>query len=125
VIPSQLHRRIPLVRRPFLDRDRALRERDAAVEETHRVLGERDAAVEEMHRAQRERDATVEEIHRTLSTFIGTVNNVLPATPSAITTLVTMVDDNEIVARIIKASRASIATRSGPQGRSGKAPSPG
>jgi hypothetical protein len=38
VIPFQLHRRIPLVRRPFLQRDRAMEQRDQA-------LRDRDAAI--------------------------------------------------------------------------------
>jgi hypothetical protein len=144
MIPFQLHRRIPLVRRPFLDRDQALRERDAAVEEMHRASRERDAAVEEMHRASRQRDAAVEEMHRasrerdaaveemhrasrqrdaaveemhrTLATFVETANTALPSTPSARTSSVATVDATEIVARIIAAYRASIATRAGPQG---------
>lgn len=33
MIPFQLHRRIPLLRRPFFQRDQAIRERDAAVAE--------------------------------------------------------------------------------------------
>ena len=116
MIPFQLHRRIPLVRRPFLDRDRALREREVAVEETQRALRERDAAVEETHRVQRERDVALEELHRTRATFIETANMTLPATPSARTPFVAVGDDTEIVARIIATYRASIATRPGPKG---------
>jgi hypothetical protein len=36
MIPFQLHRRIPLVRRPFFQRDQAIAERD-------RIMAERDA----------------------------------------------------------------------------------
>jgi SAM-dependent methyltransferase len=42
MIPFQIHRRIPLVRRPFYQRDIAIAERDRAVSELNRVARERD-----------------------------------------------------------------------------------
>ena len=49
MIPFQLHRRIPLLRRPFYQRDRAMEERDRAV-------AERDALEESLKSASREGD---------------------------------------------------------------------
>ena len=40
--PFQLHRRIPLIRRPFYQRDRAVTERDHAVAERDHAVAERD-----------------------------------------------------------------------------------
>jgi len=42
LIPFQLHRRIPLIRRPFYQRDRAIKERDRATTERDALLAERD-----------------------------------------------------------------------------------
>ena len=44
-IPFSLHRRIPLVRRPFWQRDAARAERNAALAERDAALAERDAAL--------------------------------------------------------------------------------
>jgi FkbM family methyltransferase len=44
MIPFQLHRRIPLIRRPFFQRDRALSERDEAKMRWSRAEAERDEA---------------------------------------------------------------------------------
>jgi SAM-dependent methyltransferase len=43
MIPFQLHRRIPLVRRPFFQRDQAIEQRDGLARERDRALAERDA----------------------------------------------------------------------------------
>jgi ubiquinone/menaquinone biosynthesis C-methylase UbiE len=42
MIPFQLHRRIPLVRRPFYQRDLAIAERDRLISERNALLSERD-----------------------------------------------------------------------------------
>ena len=54
MIPFQLHRRIPLIRRPFYQRDKAIAERDAALAELNKaatdtlsIAAERDALLEE------------------------------------------------------------------------------
>ena len=52
MIPFQLHRRVPLVRRPFFQRDQAIRERDA-------LIAERDAAQQLAHRAMSELSETI------------------------------------------------------------------
>lgn len=49
MIPFQLHRRVPLIRRPFYQRDQARLERD-------RALAERDAAITERNHAREECD---------------------------------------------------------------------
>jgi SAM-dependent methyltransferase len=49
-IPFGLHRRIPLVRRPFWQRDTARAERDAALAERDAALAERDAALAAHHK---------------------------------------------------------------------------
>jgi SAM-dependent methyltransferase len=56
MIPFQLHRRIPLVRRPFYQRDRALAERDQAVAQRNTQFSERNLALAERDRAHVERD---------------------------------------------------------------------
>jgi hypothetical protein len=63
MIPFQLHRRIPLVRRPFhqrdlaaAERDRARAERDQLASERDRVAAERDRVAAERDRAKMERD---------------------------------------------------------------------
>jgi hypothetical protein len=48
VIPFQLHRRIPLLRRPFYQRDRARAERDAAITESDLARAESDRLVAEI-----------------------------------------------------------------------------
>jgi Protein of unknown function (DUF1698) len=61
MIPFQVHRKIPLIRRPFDQRDLARLERDHAVAERDRVVAERDHAVAERDRVVAERDHTVAE----------------------------------------------------------------
>jgi SAM-dependent methyltransferase len=61
MIPLQLHRRIPLVRRPFYQRDMAIAERDRAAIELARVVLERDeltAKVVELQRLRVEKPLT-------------------------------------------------------------------
>ena len=47
VIPFQIHHRIPLLRRPFYQRDQALAERNRAIAERDRAIAERDRAIAE------------------------------------------------------------------------------
>jgi hypothetical protein len=68
MIPLQLHRRIPLVRRPFYQRDRAMAERDSAMAERDqlalergRIAVERDRIVTERDRLAVERDRAIAE----------------------------------------------------------------
>src|SRR5215469_14286580 len=56
-LPFSIHRRIPIIRRPFYQRDVALAERDAARRELDVALAERDAAQQELGIALAERDA--------------------------------------------------------------------
>jgi hypothetical protein len=56
-LPLSIHRRIPLIRRPFYQRDMALAELNAARIERDRALAERDAARQERDAARQERDA--------------------------------------------------------------------
>jgi len=79
MIPFQLHRRIPFVRRPFYQRDRALAElsrvvaeRDAALSECQEqgraitelsgTIAERDAALSESEQRVEQRDRTIKEL---------------------------------------------------------------
>ncbi len=62
MIPFQLHRRIPLVRRPFFQRDRALSERNEALARSDQAMLERDAARRELENIQEERDRLRAEI---------------------------------------------------------------
>lgn len=59
-IPFRLHRRLPLIRRPFFQRDRALMERDDARLELANALRERDDARLELGNALRSLDAARE-----------------------------------------------------------------
>jgi hypothetical protein len=67
MIPLQLHRRIPLVRRPFFQRDRAIAERDAVIAERDRVVAERDQLALERDRLAAERDRVAAERNRLLA----------------------------------------------------------
>lgn len=64
MIPLQLHRRIPLVRRPFYQRDRAVAERDAIAAERDRVAAQRDQLALERDQATAERDRVIAERDR-------------------------------------------------------------
>lgn len=56
MIPLQLHRRIPFVRRPFHQRDRAMAERDRVAAERDQLTLERDHIAAERDRVVAERD---------------------------------------------------------------------
>src|SRR5690242_11136799 len=92
-IPFQLHRRIPLLRRPFHQRDQLRAERD-------RIIAERDHAVAE-------RDLAMREVERLRGEYIETANAMLPATPFGRTSMPELVDPEGLITRIIAAYRAS------------------
>jgi SAM-dependent methyltransferase len=56
MIPFQLHRRIPLVRRPFFQRDQAMQERDRLIAERDALAAERDRLNAKMAGSVYERD---------------------------------------------------------------------
>jgi putative sugar O-methyltransferase len=93
MIPFQLHRRIPLLRRPF-------HQRDLAMEQCDQLRAERDCIIAE-------RDLAVRETERLRGKFIETANATLPATPFGRTSMPEVVDPNGLIARIIAAYRAS------------------
>jgi hypothetical protein len=62
MIPLQLHRRIPLVRRPFFQRDRAIAERDHAVAQSEQLARERDRVVAERDRFAQDRARVAAEL---------------------------------------------------------------
>ena len=93
MIPFQLHRRIPLLRRPFYQRDRAMEQRDQLQAERDHAIAERDLAVRETERLRGE--------------FIETANATLPATPFGRSSMPELVDPNGLIARIIAAYRTS------------------
>jgi cephalosporin hydroxylase len=62
MIPLQLHRRIPLVRRPFYQRDRAIAERDYVMAERDRLAQDRDRFAAERDSALAERDGAIAEM---------------------------------------------------------------
>src|ERR1700733_2595976 len=95
MIPFQLHRRIPLLRRPFHQRDRAMEQRDQLRAERDHAIAERDLAVRETERLRGE--------------FIETANATLPATPFGRTSMPELADPSGLIARIIAAYRASTA----------------
>src|ERR1700733_150038 len=95
MIPFQLHRRIPLLRRPFHQRDRAMEQRDQLRAERDHAIAERDLAVRETERLRGE--------------FIETANATLPATPFGRPSMPELVDPRGLIARIIAAYRASTA----------------
>jgi hypothetical protein len=76
MIPLQLHRRIPLVRRPFYQRDRAIAERDAAVAERDRLALERDRIVAERNSQNGASKTTLFDVAR--KTFSGEVGTKHP-----------------------------------------------
>ena len=80
VIPFHLHRRLPLIRRPFYQRDQARLERDRVVQELDQLRAERAKLVE-------------------------TANFEMPPTPSARTGTPATVEDRNLVARIIASYR--------------------
>jgi hypothetical protein len=57
VIPFQIHRRIPLLRRPFHQRDRAMEQLDQALQDRDRAVLDRDSVIKERNAAMAERDA--------------------------------------------------------------------
>jgi hypothetical protein len=91
MVSFRLHRRIPLVRRPFFEKDEAILERDALLRERAE------------HAAK-------------LGNFIETSNAALPATPFAHTSVAAVGGDDDLVQRITTAYRVSIATRPCPEG---------
>jgi hypothetical protein len=56
MIPFQFHRHIPLIRRPFYQRDEAIRQRNAAEEELTRVTTERNQALADREALAAERN---------------------------------------------------------------------
>jgi len=100
MIPFQLHRRIPLLRRPFHQRDRAMEQRDHLRAERDRIIAERDHAIAE-------RDLAVRETERLRGEFFETANAALPATPFGRTSMPELVDPSGLIARITAAYRAS------------------
>src|ERR1700722_5341274 len=102
MIPFQLHRRIPLLRRPFHQRDRAMEQRDQLRAERDRINAERDHTIAG-------RDLAVRETERLRGEFIETANATLPATPFGRTSMPELVDPSGLIARIIAAYRASTA----------------
>ena len=85
MIPFQLHRRIPLLRRPFHQRDRVMEQRDQLRAERDLIIAERDHAIAE-------RDLVVRETERLRGDFIETANATLPATPFGRTSMPELVD---------------------------------
>jgi hypothetical protein len=63
MIPLQLHRRIPLIRRPFWQRDQALTERDAAHARFAEASLERDAALRLLKETNETLEAERERLH--------------------------------------------------------------
>jgi hypothetical protein len=61
MIPFQLHHRIPLVRRPFFQRDQAIAERDSVVAQRDAVAAERDAVAAQRNAVAAERDLVAAE----------------------------------------------------------------
>jgi hypothetical protein len=115
MIPFQLHRRVPLLRRPFFQRDRAMEERDQALRERGTLAAEcgvlraeRDRLAESLENVRRERD-------QFRARFIETENLEMPETPFARTPAPAVeVDDTDLVARIIAAYRLSVAAIGSP-----------
>ena len=87
MIPFQLHRRIPLVRRPFYQRDQALAERD-------RVAAERDMLVRR-------------QVEPFANDFVWLLNHkpTAPAFPLAVSKTTTDPQDDGLVARTVSAYR--------------------
>jgi hypothetical protein len=96
----QFHRLLPIVRRPFDQRDAAISERDAAVSERDRLIAERDAAAIERDRLRK--------------TYVEVANAELPDTPFGRTLAPPTVDDHDLVARIVSAYQASNASADRP-----------
>jgi hypothetical protein len=98
VIPFQIHRRVPLLRRPFYQRDQAIAERDRAIAELDVLRAERQAL--------EIADRTYLWRHRSGKRTAGSSGVTGPSTA----------DDALLVARIIAAYRAASATALGDQG---------
>jgi hypothetical protein len=98
VISFQIHRRVPLLRRPFYQRDKAIAERDCAIAES-------DALRAELQTLE-ERDRTYWWRHRSGKRTAGASGITGPSTA----------DDASLVARIIAAYRTASATALGDQG---------
>jgi hypothetical protein len=98
VIPFQIYRRVPLLRRPFYQRDQAIAERDCAIAELNALRAERQTP--EMT------DRTYWWRHRSGKRTAGATGVTGPSTS----------DDALLVARIIAAYRTANATALGDQG---------
>jgi hypothetical protein len=105
VLPFQIHRRVPLLRRPFYQRDKAIEERDKAIAERNRAIAELDALRVE-NQALETADITYWWRHRSGKRTAGT---------SGVTSASTA-DDALLIARIIAAYRAANATALDDQG---------
>jgi hypothetical protein len=98
VISFQIHRRVPLLRRPFYQRDKAIAERDRAIAELDALQAE--------GRTLEAADRTYWWRHRSGQRTAGASGVTGPSTA----------DDASLVARIIAAYRAASATALGDQG---------
>jgi hypothetical protein len=113
MIPFNLHRRIPLVRRPFYQRDVAMAERDLVLEEraileaeSKVAMAERDLVLEE--RAILEAESKTEHYlsflrHRPIECCVGSLGISGQCAP----------DDAELVSRVVASYRASYTTEIG------------
>ncbi len=96
--PFQLHRRVPLLRRPLYQRDQAIAERDRAIAELEALRAERNDL--------ETKDNSYWWGHRSGKRIAGTSGVADPSTA----------DDASLIARIIAAYRAANATTLGDQG---------
>lgn len=100
MIPFQLHRRIPLIRRPFHQRDRAIAELKDAIAARDALLAERDALRRETAAADEEYYVSPMR-HRPVESTLGA---------SAIVSSTGEPEDDGLVSRITTAYRAAYAT---------------
>jgi hypothetical protein len=134
LIPFQLHRRIPWIRRAFHQRDQVVYGREGLAATLERVAAEldyvkaqRDQIVDRLESANAERNRALHALDRTIP-FAGGIHQLraafaesdsadLPATPFAETPMPSVVDDDEaLVSRIIMAYRLSVWEAPGPSG---------
>jgi hypothetical protein len=106
MVPFQLHRRIPFVRRPFYQRDRAIAECLRVAAERDALLTERDQVIEE--RESLEEESKIERYrsllrHRPIECCVGSIGISGQCTP----------DDAELVSRVITSYQASNTTEIG------------
>ena len=118
-----VHHRFPFLRRLYDQRDQARSERDRAIADRDCRVAERDAAITERDhcRTQRdaviaerdcrvaERDEAVVERDRLRARSSEVANLELPATPFGKTSEPPVVDDSQLVVRLIAAYQASTA----------------